>query len=99
MRKQCVPGAPPFFTCTGDQANCQSIAHLYKAIFLALLDYCCWMWNPHQSIYTAKLEKVQKFAAKLATGLWSENYNQKEYGTGGIVKLGNLLQLSMKNAS
>ena len=31
------------------------------------------MWDPYQSTYTTKLEKVQKFAAKLATGLWSEN--------------------------
>ena len=23
MRKQCVPGAPPFFVCAGDEATCQ----------------------------------------------------------------------------
>ena len=33
------------------------------------------MWDPYQSTHTAKLEKVQKFAAKLATGLWLENYD------------------------
>ena len=33
------------------------------------------MWDPYQPTHTAKLEKVQKFAAKLATGLWSENYD------------------------
>ena len=57
------------------QANRQSIAYLYKATVLPLLDYCCCVQDPHQSTYTAKLEKVQKFAAKLASGLWSENYN------------------------
>ena len=50
------------------QANHQSIAYLYKTPILRLLDYCCCMWDPHQSTYTAKLEKVQKFAAKLASG-------------------------------
>ena len=48
------------------QANRQSIAYLYKATVLPLLDYCCCVWDPHQSTYTAKLEKVQKFAAKLS---------------------------------
>ena len=57
------------------QANRDSIAYLYKATVLLILDYCCCVWDPYQSTHTAKFEKVQKFAAKLATGLWLENYD------------------------
>ena len=46
-----------------------------RATVLPILDYCCCVWDPYQSTHTAKLEKVQKFAAKLATGLWLENYD------------------------
>ena len=57
------------------QANRDSIAYLYKATVLPILDYCCCVWDPYQSTHTAKFEKVQKFAAKLATGLWLDNYD------------------------
>ena len=62
-----------FLYCNLYQANRDSIAYLYKATVLPILDYCCCVWDPYQSTHTAKLEKVQKFAAKLATGLWLEN--------------------------
>ena len=41
------------------QANHDSIAYLYKATVLPILDYCCCMWDPYQSTHTAKFEKVQ----------------------------------------
>ena len=57
-----------------------SIAYLYKVTVLPVLDYCCCVSDPYQSTHTAKLEKVQKFAAKLATGLWLENYSHFSIG-------------------
>ena len=56
------------------QANHDSIAYLYEVTFLPLLDYCC-VWDPYQSTHTAKFEAAQRLAAKLATGLWPENYD------------------------
>ena len=55
-------------------AGRRALSRLYTSTVLPLLDYCACVWDPHQVSYIAKLEAVQKFAAKLATGLWSPGH-------------------------
>ena len=55
-------------------AKCDTISHLFKATVLPILDYCSSVWDPHHAVHSDKLEKVQKFTAKLATRKWSANY-------------------------
>ena len=38
--------------------------------FLPLLDYCACVWDPHHTTCINKFKVIQRFAAKLATGLW-----------------------------
>ena len=57
------------------QADCKNIAYLYKSTIVPLLDYCCCVWDLYHTTYIAKLAKVQKFRAKLSTGLWSQSYD------------------------
>ena len=52
-------------------AGRKALSRLYKSTVLPLLDYCACVWDPHQVTKIQKLEVVQRFAAKLATGLWS----------------------------
>ena len=47
------------------------ICRLYKSTVPPLLDYCACVWNPRQTTHINKLEAIQRFAAKLATGLKS----------------------------
>ena len=51
-------------------AGRKALSRLYKSTVLPLLDYCACVWDPHQVTKIQKLEAVQRFAAKLATGLW-----------------------------
>ena len=46
---------------------------VYKAVVLPVLSYCSAVWNPHQCGRAAKLERVQGFAARLATRWWTED--------------------------
>ena len=41
-----------------------------KSTVLPLLDYSAYVWDPHHTTYINKLKVKQRFAAKLATGLW-----------------------------
>ncbi len=43
------------------------LSRLYKTLVLPILEYCGSVWDPHQTTYISKLERVQCFAAKLAT--------------------------------
>ena len=52
-------------------AGRRALSRLYKSTVLSLLDYCACVWDPHQVTKIQKLEAAQRFAAKLATGLWS----------------------------
>ena len=57
--------------CHFHPAGRRALSRLYKSTVLPLLDYCACVWDPHQVAKIQKLEAVQRFAAKLATGLWS----------------------------
>ena len=62
-----------FIYRTFTQANVQCLAHLYKSLVKPLLEYCSAVWDPHQVTLIGKLERVQGFAAKLATRCWSSH--------------------------
>ena len=47
----------------------KALSRLYKSTVLPLLDYGACVWDPHKVTKIQKLEAVQRFAAKLATGL------------------------------
>ena len=49
-----------------------SILHIYKTQVLPILDYACIVWDPHHKKDQLLLEKVQLFAAKVATKSWSQ---------------------------
>ena len=57
--------------CHFHHAGRRALSRLYKSTVLPLLDYCACVQDPHQVTKIQKLEAVQRFAAKLATGLWS----------------------------
>ena len=58
--------------------RCFRLAHracpsqLYRSLVLPVLSYCSSVWDPLESTHINKLERVQGFAARLATGRWSE---------------------------
>ena len=52
-------------------AGREALSRLYTSTVLPLLDYCACVWDPYQATFSNKLETIQKFAAKLATGLWA----------------------------
>ena len=54
-------------------ANSGCLSYLYKALVLPMLSYCSAVWNPHQCGRAAQLERVQGFAARLATRRWTED--------------------------
>ncbi len=47
------------------------LSKLYRSLVLPVLDYCGAAWDPHQLFNITRLERVQHFAARLATGQWS----------------------------
>ena len=55
------------------QADTRCLSRLYRALVLPILDYGCCIWDPYHLKYQVLLEKVQHFAAKLATKRWSSN--------------------------
>ena len=54
-------------------ADSGCLSYLYKALVLPVLSYCSAVWNPHQCGRAAQLERVQGFAARLATRRWTEH--------------------------
>ena len=55
------------------QADTRCLSRLYRALVLPILDYGCCIWDRYHLKYQVLLEKVQHFAAKLATKRWSSN--------------------------
>ena len=49
------------------------LSRLYRALVLPILDYGCCIRDPYHLKYQVLLEKVEHFAAKLATKRWSSN--------------------------
>ena len=58
------------------QASQESLQQLYLSLVQPHLEYACQVWDPHQSKDKAALEKVQKFACKLATSKWDSSYEE-----------------------
>ena len=47
------------------------LAYLYKTLIRAVLEYGSCVWDPSYTTSVTRLEKVQQFGAKLASGKWS----------------------------
>ena len=57
-------------------ASQESLKQLYLSLVLPHLEYACQVWDPHLSKDINALEKVQKFACKLATAKWDCSYEE-----------------------
>ena len=55
------------------QAGPKCLLCLYKVLVRPILEYCCGVWDPVYSTEVARIERVQEFAAKMATGKWKEH--------------------------
>ena len=60
-----------FYLC--DKAT---LLTMYKSLVLPILDYCCFVWDPHLVKHVKLLESVQIFACRIATGLWDMSHDQ-----------------------
>ena len=49
---------------------------LYLSLVRPHLKYACQVWDPHLAKDKGALEKVQKFACKLATSKWDSSYEE-----------------------
>ena len=56
------------------QASQETLKQLYLALVRPHLDYACQVWDPHLLKDKTALEKIQKFACKLATSKWESGY-------------------------
>ena len=56
------------------QAPPQVRAKLYRSAVLPQLDYCSAVWDPHHQSDIQTIESVQKFAGRVATRQWKEDY-------------------------
>ena len=61
-----------FYGC----ANGELLKQLYLALVQPHLDYACQVWDPHLIRDKAKLEKVQKFACRIASGRRDSSYQE-----------------------
>ena len=57
-------------------ANSESLKQLYLTLVRPHLDYACQVWDPYLIRDKAKLEKVQKFACRIASGRWDASYQE-----------------------
>ena len=51
-----------------------ALKQLYLSLVRLHLEYGCQVWNPHLVKDREALENVQKFACRIATAHWDENY-------------------------
>ena len=58
------------------QASQESLKQLYLSLVRPHLEYASQVWDPHLSKDRCALEKVQKFACKLATSKWDSSYEE-----------------------
>ena len=54
----------------------ESLRQLYLSLVRPHLEYASQVWDPHLSKDRSTLEKVQKFACKLATSKWNSRYEE-----------------------
>ena len=54
-----------------NQANSNTLSHLYRCLVLPTLDYCSSVWDPHAKYLIDKLDSVQRLAVKMVTKHWS----------------------------
>ena len=59
-----------FFLATPQARN-----HIYRSSILPRLEYCSAVWDPHQLTLIKELESVQKFAGRIITSLWRQDYS------------------------
>ena len=52
-------------------ASTSCLDYLYRAVVRPVLEYALAVWSPSQALHQAHLERVQSFAAKVATKCWS----------------------------
>ncbi len=56
--------------------------HLYKALFLPILDYSSPIWDPAQKCHIQALERCQNFAARVVTNEWSTSPSELKASLG-----------------
>ena len=47
---------------------------IFRSVILPQLDYCSSVWDPHLKKDISALDKVQKFAARVVTKQWRQDY-------------------------
>ena len=57
-------------------ADSDSLKQLYLTLVRPHLDYACQVWDPHLARDKSKLERVQKFACRVASRRWDTSYEE-----------------------
>jgi len=55
--------------------NCSTLLKLYLAFVRPHLEYAAPVWDPHQLGHIHSIERVQKFALKVCSKRWNEDYD------------------------
>ncbi len=58
-------------------ADSTTLSHLYKVLVRPQLDYASSIWDPPNNVHHTSLERVQNFAARVATSSWSRDTDPK----------------------
>ena len=55
-------------------SDTSTLLHLYISLIRPHLEYCSFLFDPHSSHLSSKIEKVQHFACKICSKDWSSDY-------------------------